>query len=54
MYFQHKRILIAISLKMYSEIGQKNGFGRPIVEIGQKMANGQLLFVCVCVCVLEV
>jgi len=39
------RLLIAIPLKMYSKIlANQNGFCQPNVEIGQKMANGQPLF----------
>ena len=38
------RLSIAVPLKMYSN------FGQPNVEIGRKMANGQLLFLALLVC----
>ena len=39
------RLLIAFPLKMYGK------FGQPNAEIGQKMGNGQLLFLALCVCI---
>ena len=43
-FLENRTLLIAVPLKMYSKFGQPKWISRPNAEIGQKMANGHLLF----------